>query len=89
MEIKEFLQALGLDVEPNERDGKYTIELDNSDEFASLYAKLGKNENLDLVNLDMDEDGTTATYMADDFDVTLTSDYDNDVYELIIERATE
>ena len=89
MEIKEFLQSLGINNEPVEKSGKYYIELSDSDDFARVYSKLGRNENLDLVNLDMGEDGTVASYMSDDFDITLSADYDSDKYELVIERASE
>lgn len=89
MEIKEFLSLLNLNIEPEMKDGKYIVTLDNSDYFANVYSRLDKKEDVDLVDLEMSEQETVATYMSDDFDITLSADYDNDVYQLVIEESKE
>lgn len=88
-QIKDLLGRLGIDREPQEIEGSYIVKLDDSDEFAKIYSKLSNIGNIDLVNLKMDEQGTQASYMSDDYDIALYSDYDEDKYELQIKVVEE
>lgn len=88
-QIKDLLKRLNINKTPQENDDGYTVELDNSDEFAKVYSTLSKCENIDLVNLKMDEQGTQASYMSDDYDIVLYSNYDDDKYELQFKEIKE
>ena len=88
-QIKDLLRRLGINKEPQETDDGYIVKLDDSDEFAKIYSKLDNIEDIDLVNLKMDEQGTQASYMSDDYDIVLYSDYDGDKYELQIKVVGE
>lgn len=85
--LNSLLQTLGIDKRPEEQDGKYVINLKDSDEFARVYSKLDLCKDVDLENVDMDEHLSTAFYLSDDFDIELVGNFDEDVYTLTFKEA--
>lgn len=88
MSVEELLQKLGLDlVGSYSDDGSYVIDLADSREFGKVYSTLEDSELVSLL-----EDSTTLTehngsiqYEYEDmFMLTLTSDFDGDIYKLVI-----
>lgn len=90
MTIKELLSKLNLNVTVNENAPKdvLTIDLKNSDEYARVYTRLENTELLELdeASVTMSEHSTILEYYNEEFNVTLESDFDSDVYKLVIER---
>ena len=87
MELDKLIEELGLEgVEYTEDNGVITFELSDSDEFARLYYKLNRKPRV-LLSLDMNEEGSVADFNCYDDMISLTADYDNDVYELVIKKG--
>jgi len=89
MELKELLRELHIDKEPIENEnGSYTIDLDNSNEFARYYSKLDKAE-----FLEEDEEASQVTantrsiqFVNDEYTITLIGNFDTDEYKMIIRK---
>lgn len=87
--IDEFLDNLGISGEYTTSEGEYTLLLSDSDEFQQVYSILSSS---DLVDLDVDdvvvnENENILKYIADDYDLTLACNFDDDTYKLVIEEA--
>lgn len=88
MSVEELLQELGLDlIGSYSDDGSYVVDLADSEEFGKVYSTLEDSELVRLL-----EDSTTLTehngsiqYECEDlFMLTLISDFDSDIYKLVI-----
>lgn len=88
MSVEELLQELGLDlIGSYSDDGSYVVDLADSEEFGKVYSTLEDSELVRLL-----EDSTTLTehngsiqYEYEDlFMLTLISDFDSDIYKLVI-----
>lgn len=90
MEINEFFKQLGVDKNIiNEENNEYIVELQDSDEFATIYTRLSKLDNIDLIQTLMDEAHSMSEYMSDDYDITLSADFDKDIYKLVVEMVED
>lgn len=89
--VVEFLNQLGISLEGQEQDGKYVIDLGDSNSYSKIYTILDKSElvDLDVENIMMDEHTSQMLYLSDDFDVTLEANLDDGVYKLVIEEAKD
>ena len=88
MEIQELATKLGFDTGVMNGD-KFVITLKDSDEYAKAYTKLDASE---LTEFDGDASLTSEhngemNYVADGFDITLSGDFDKDIYSVVIEPA--
>lgn len=91
MRPDEFAKTLGIDKEGKYYDDVYVIQLEDSNEFARMYSRLDKNENLDLdpEGIDLGTEGSTLVYLSDEFDVMLKSDFGEEYYAVEISEAKE
>lgn len=94
MDIKEFIEQLKLPHQvtnnvTSESDTEVIYNLLNSDIFSKVYSILDRSELLDLDydNIEINDLSTHMVYLSDDFDIILDADFENDDYNLIIERA--
>ena len=92
MTAEEFAKnTLGIDKQGNWYDNTYVVQLEDSNEFARMYSRFDKMNGLDLdpEGIELGTEGSTLVYLADGFDVTLKSDFDEEYYAVEIEEAKE
>ena len=84
--MQEFIDSLDLKFTGEFKNNVYTIEVDNSNDFSSLFNSISLNDSLIL------EDRSVATdkesnfrFTNGEYDVVLRANYDDDVYDLYIE----
>lgn len=69
-------------------DGSFVVDIDNSDEFGKVYSILEDSDLLDLQeeNSILTEDDANLNYLYGDgeFLVSLTGDFDGDVYQMTV-----
>ncbi len=86
--MNEFLKQLSITTTGNYVEDKYTIEINNFNEFSLIYNKLEQSE---LITKDSDEsffnmDEAHVVYLSDEYEILLLGDLNNDVYKLIVEE---
>lgn len=83
MTVDELINSIGLP-EGELRDNVYTITLEDSDDYSRAYTKLSNADivNLDIDNIKLSEHETVMTYLADDYDIVLTANFDDDYYTI-------
>lgn len=91
MTAEEFAKQLGISGDGDYVDNKYVINLANSNEYSKVYTILDKSElvDLDVDRINLDVSSTLLVYLADEFDIELKSDFDNDVYTVSFEDAKD
>lgn len=91
MTAQEFAKHLGITKEGSYVDGVYVINLDNSNEYSKVYTILDKSSEVDLdtEEISLDVKNSLMVYLADDFDIKLTADFDADIYTVTFEEVTE
>jgi len=89
MSAQEFAKQLGITKEGNYVDGVYVITLDNSNEYSRIYTLLDKSNlcDLDGEEISLDVQNSLIVYLADDFDIKLKANFDNDVYSVSFEEV--
>lgn len=89
--IKSFLGGLGISQSGRMEDDSYVIVLPNSNAYSKVYTILDKSDqtDLDIDKINMDENASSMTYLSDDFDITLTADFDNDSYTMELKEAKD
>lgn len=88
--VKDFLKELEINTGKLKLNGdKVVINFKNSNDYQKAYEKLSKSDkvDLDIENVDVGEDGTHMVYLADDYDIYLDADYDNDIYTLTFQEV--
>lgn len=85
--VDDILYELDFDDVGELKNNKYTITLNNSEDYAYYYSILDHNENLDLVDSSSvsTEFLNVCTYEGADFKVSLNADFNNDYYNVTIE----
>ena len=91
MEVKEYLESLGINNEIQEGDdGSYVVVLMNSTEFGKIFSKLENAEDLDALedNQVVTEQGSSLVYesLSEPYMLNLIADFDADVYQLVINQ---
>jgi len=86
IEIEEFLQKLGIKSKGEESDNGYVVDLKNSDEFFKVYSTFDVSNLLDEAEeaTTLTEENGNITFYSDDYQLTLTADFEADMYKLII-----
>lgn len=84
--MEDLLRKLDLDIRGTLVGGVYTINIDNYDEFSSIYIKLDKSEVVtkDSDNSSFTMDSASIKYYTEEYELTLTGDLSSDVYKLLI-----
>ena len=86
-----FLENLGIDTTGKFTDKRYTLELDNSDDYARYYTILDHADDLGLVDVSSmaEEYATVLTYSNDKYKVKLNANLEDDYYTLTVEDENE
>ena len=89
--IKSFLDGLGINQPGRMENDSYIIVLPNSNAYSKVYTILDKSDqmDLDIDKINMDENTSSMTYLSDDFDITLTADFDKDSYTMELTEAND
>lgn len=87
----DFLTKLGISQEGVEQGDKYVIDLGDSNTYSRVYTILDKSElvDLDVENISMTEEESTMIYLSDNYDLTLSANFENNKYTLTIEEAKD
>lgn len=85
--LDDILYLLDFDDIGELKDNKYTIKLNDSNDYAYYYTLLDQNENLNLVDSSSvsTEFLNVITYEGDDFKVSLNADFNKNYYNVTIE----
>lgn len=85
--IEDILYLLDFDDIGKLEKDKYTIVLNNSNDYAYYYTLLDQNENLSLVDSSSvsTEYLNILSYEGDDFKVSLNADFNNNYFNVTIE----
>lgn len=85
--LEDILTELDFDDIGEFKNNKYTIVLNDSNDYAYYYTLLDSNENIDLVDSSSvsTEFLNVITYEGDDFKVSLNADFNNNYYNVTIE----
>lgn len=85
--LDDILYLLDFDDIGELKDNKYTIKLNDSNDYAYYYTLLDQNENIDLVDSSSvsTEFLNVITYEGDDFKVSLNADFNKNYYNVTIE----
>jgi len=89
MTSKEFALALSIEASGEElSNGDFNITLKNSDEYAYYYYLFSKSPLLDLdyENMSISDKESVMPYLGDKFSVYLNSNFDEDLYNIIIKK---
>lgn len=89
--VTSFLEDLDLDMTGKFTDRRYTVTLDNSDDYARYYTILDHADNLELSDTSSmsQEFATVLTYVNDDYKVKLNANFVDDYYTLTVEEEHE
>lgn len=91
--IEGFLTGLGIKelFDSSSKEDEYTIDLVDSDSYSRVYTILDKSDKVDLdaYSTTMDENGTSLTYLGDDWDLTLSANFEDNSYVLTVREAGE
>lgn len=87
--MREFLKKLGIDEIGYYKDKTYIIDLDNDTQFSKIYSKLEKS---DLIGPDDDYQAinlfeSNIKYYNEDYEITLSANFENDTYKVIVEEV--
>lgn len=87
MSLNDIRVKLGLP-EGVESNGEYTISLANSDDYARMYTKLDKNEDLFLDDENVgviSEHSSILNFVGNEgYSVSLEANFDSDTYKVVI-----
>lgn len=85
--LDDILYELDIDDIGKLNGDKYTITLNDSEDYAYYYSILDHNENLDLVDSSSvsTEFLNVCTYEGPDYTVSLNADFNKDYYNITIE----
>jgi hypothetical protein len=88
-EFVSFANQIGIATQGTMSDGKYIVHLEDSDVYSKAYTLLSNSKilHLDSDEVTITEHNSTMKYLSDDFDVVLDADFDNDDYNITIEKA--
>ena len=91
MSAEEFAKHLGITKEGSYVDDVYVITLSGSNEYSKVYTILDKSDEVDLDTdeISLDVKNSLMVYLADDFDIKLTADFDADIYTITFEEVHE
>ena len=87
----DFLTKLGISQEGVEQGDKYVIDLGDSNAYSRVYTILDKSElvDLDVENISMTEEESTMIYLSDNYDLTLSANFNDNKYTLTIKEAKD
>lgn len=84
--MTEFLKKLGIRGEPEKSNGVYTVSIEDSNEFARIYSKLDRSDEVDEIieSSQITPDTISVQYTNDEYTLTLLGDLVGDSYSLTV-----
>ena len=89
MEIKQFLNTLGIKETPEIENNTCTIFLNDSDIYERVFEKLEQVNELTQDDVQVTDEENLITYYGDNLYVTLDAHFDEDLYTLKVETTQE
>lgn len=91
MTADELLAKIGIEGDGEYEDGVFILQLADSNAYARAYSLLDKSElvDLDASEMSMTPEGSEMLYLADEYDVRLKANFDDNVYEIYVEESKE
>lgn len=89
--MDEFLRGIGIEEPGRYEEGKYVVDLPDSDAWSkahTLIAKSGKAD-LDGDSVLVSMKASDETFLSDDYDIRLVANFEDDVYKIIMEEAED
>jgi len=90
--MKEFLKSIGIENPGHYTDDEeYVIDIEDSNEYSRVFSKLDKSTKIHEVEDDsvFDLEKNILYFEAEDYDIELSADLDEDKYSLKISKKTE
>ena len=89
MTAREYFNSLNLNIKNEvlkEADDELILKLADSDDCLTVYQLLANRNDIDIDTeaLSVGEDGISAAYLSDDYDINLEADFEKDLYTLEI-----
>ena len=90
-EVKGLLAKVGIDKDGKEDNGKYIVDLGDSNAYSRAYTLLDNSElvDLDTESISMGVEYSSMTYLSDDYDITLKADFATNTYTIVVEEAKD
>ena len=93
MVAREYLQSIGIDKEGEYTEDAYIVSLINSNEYGRIFTILEKSDDLDIMedNQVITEQGSSLMYESESqpFIISLLADFDQDIYQLVVNTIQE
>lgn len=93
MVAREYLQSIGIDKEGEYTEDAYIVSLTNSNEYGRIFTILEKSDDLDIMedNQVITEQGSSLMYESESqpFIISLLADFDQDIYQLVVNTIQE
>ena len=85
--MEEVLKELGIKSDGEySKDGQYVVDIFDSDEFGKIYSVLERNDEVEELydSSLLTVHNSNLTYLYGDYQLTLSADFDNNLYKLIV-----
>ena len=87
-EVQDFLNELGIELEAKETEDGYEVSIPDSNEYNKIFTILDRSEEVeedpDLNSITLDT--FVNSYFNDDYDILLSADFEQDVYNIKITK---
>jgi hypothetical protein len=89
MEMKDFLEMIGINKSITYENGVATILLDNSNEYAKMYTILTETDTVELEqeSVVINQKISSLKFSNREFEIVLSADLERDIYKLLIEEV--
>lgn len=88
MDIKEYLESLGIEDEGFYEEDSYIINMDNSKDYGRIFTILDTSEDIDIIpsNQLVTDQGSSLMYesISEPLLLNLLADFDGGVYQLVV-----
>lgn len=90
--MEEFLKELGIQGTPQRTDDNtYVLDIEGSDNYGRIYSRLDRSELVeeDEASSQLTLDTSSLRYENDEYQLTLLADFNEDRYQLIIQKIED
>jgi hypothetical protein len=88
MDIKEYLESLGIEDEGSYEEDSYIINMDNSKDYGRIFTILDTSEDIDIIpsNQLVTDQGSSLMYesISEPLLLNLLADFEGGVYQLVV-----
>lgn len=90
--MEEFLKELGIQGTPQRTDDNtYVLDIEGSDNYGRIYSRLDRSDLIeeDEASSQLTMDTSSLRYENDEYQLTLLADFNEDKYQLIIQKIED